>query len=179
MRESDLERLEEIARRARELPPMARVALETLANPEEVRRLLQDEFNKSLRAHESMEDLIRRIRHVSEVSRSRAETIARTEKTRASNSERYAQAIDEYLQQHRRAVKNHRKRPVLPVFQWVNPRTAKEPRPHHVEISGSQRAVGEEFLPDLLYPGDPDAPASETINCHCYIRRKRRADEGR
>lgn len=171
MRESDLSRLEEIARRARELPPMARVALQTLDNPEEVRRLLQEEFNKSIRAHESMADLIGRLRSVTEMSRSRAETIARTEKTRASNGERYAQAIDEFLEQHRRAVKNHRKRPALPIFQWINPRTAKEPRPLHVEISGTRRAVGQEFLADLLYPGDPDAPASETINCHCYIRR--------
>lgn len=171
MRESDLRRLEEIAQRARELPPMARVALQTLENPEEVRRQLQEEFNKSLRAHESIADLVRRIQHVAEMSKSRAETITRTEKTRASNSERYAQAIDEFLEQYRRAVKNHRKRPALPIFQWINPRTAKEPRPHHVEISGSRRAVGQEFLPDLLYPGDPDAPASETINCHCYIRR--------
>lgn len=171
MRESDLRRLEESARQAREMPSMTRVALQTMANPEEVRRQLQNEFNKSLRAHESTEALVRRIQHVADVSQSRAETIAQTEKTRASNAERYAQAVEEYLQQYRRAVQYHRKRPALPVFQWINPRTAKEPRPHHVAISGSRRAVGQPFLPGLRYPGDPDAPASETINCHCYIRR--------
>ena len=64
-----------------------------------------------------------------------------------------------------------RKRPELPKFQWINPRTAKEPRHEHVAISGNVRPVGEEFLPSLRYPGDPQAPASQTINCHCYIRR--------
>ena len=58
-----------------------------------------------------------------------------------------------------------------PVFQWVNPLRAKEPRHMHVAISGSKRPVGEEFLPGLRYPGDPNAPASQTVNCHCYVRR--------
>ena len=33
------------------------------------------------------------------------------------------------------------------------------------------REVGEEFLPSLRYPGDPQAPPSQTIRCHCYLRR--------
>lgn len=151
--------------------PMTRVALDDLANPEGVRRELQSAFEASLRGKESTDKLINRLQHVTDMSRARAAMIAQTERTRAANGERYAQAIEEYLKAYDKAVKGHRKRPALPVFQWINPLYAKEPRPHHVAISGKRCAVGEEFLPGLRYPGDPDAPARETINCHCYIRR--------
>lgn len=152
---------------------MTRVALHDVANEAEVRRQLQREFRQSVANRESRETLIGRIQHVCDMSNSRARTIAVTERTRAANGQRYADAIREYLAAYDKAVRGHRKRPAKPVFQWVNPRTAKEPRPHHVAVSGSTREVGQEFLPGLRYPGDPAAPASEVINCHCYIRRKR------
>ena len=170
MRRSELDALRRAA--ARE-PPMARVALRDVGDPASVRQRLQREFRQALDNHESTDDLIARIRRVCDMSEARARTIAQTERTRAANGQRYADAIDEYLTAYDKAVKGHRKRPALPIFQWINPRRAKEPRPHHVAISGSKRAIGEEFLPDLRYPGDPQADASEVISCHCYIRRWR------
>jgi hypothetical protein len=152
---------------------MTRVALRDVGDPASVRQQLQREFRQALDNHESTEDLIDRIRRVCDMSEARARTIAQTERTRAANGQRYADAIDEYLAAYDKAVKGHRKRPALPMFQWINPRRAKEPRPHHVAVSGSKRAIGEEFLPDLRYPGDPQADAREVINCHCYIRRWR------
>lgn len=170
MRRSELDALRRAA--ARE-PPMARVALRDVGDPASVRQQLQREFRQALDNHEGTDDLIARIRHVCDMSEARARTIAQTERTRAANGQRYADAIDEYLTAYDKAVKGHRKRPELPIFQWINPRRAKEPRKHHVAVSGSKRAIGEEFLPDLRYPGDPQADASEVINCHCYIRRWR------
>lgn len=170
MRRSELEELRRAA--ARE-PPMTRVALQDVGDPISVRRQLQREFRRSLDNHEGTEDLIARIRRVCDMSEARARTIAQTERTRAANGQRYADAIQEYLTAYDKAVKGHRKRPELPMFQWINPLRAKEPRPHHVAVSGSKRAIGEEFLPGLRYPGDPHADASEVINCHCYIRRWR------
>lgn len=152
-------------------PSMTRVALNDIGNPAGVRRAMQREFETALRGKESTAQLVDRLVRVAGVSQTRAATIAQTERTRAANGSRYAQAIEEYLRAYDKAVKGHRKRPALPVFQWINPRYAKEPRPHHVAISGKRCKVGEEFLPGLHYPGDPDAPARETINCHCYIRR--------
>ena len=168
MRRSELETLRRAA--ARE-PPMTRVALDDVGNANAVRQQLQREFRQALDNHESTEDLIARIRRVCDMSAARARTIAQTERTRAANGQRYADAIEEYLTAYDKAVRGHRKRPAKPVFQWVNPRRAREPRPHHVAVSGSRRAIGEEFLPGLRYPGDPNADASEVINCHCYIRR--------
>lgn len=152
---------------------MAKVALHDLGNADEVRKQLQRAFQQSVVNKESTETLVGRIQRVADMSHARARTIAQTERTRAANGQRYADALSEYLKAYDKAVKGHRKRPEKPVFQWVNPRMAKEPRPHHVAISGTTREVGVAFLPGVLYPGDPAAPASETINCHCYIRRKR------
>lgn len=150
--------------------PMARVALNDLANERAVRKQLQAAFEVSVRGHESTEKLLARIQHVANVSRTRAKTIATTERTKAANGARYAEVLNKYLREYDKAVKGHRARPAVPVFQWVNPRAAKEPRHEHVAISGDKREVGEYFLPGLRYPGDPQAPAHQVINCHCYIR---------
>lgn len=169
MRQSELESLRRVVSSAE--APMTRVALDDLGNPEGVRRQLQAEFEKSLRGKESTGKLIGRLQKVVDMSRGRAATIAQTERTRAANGARVAQAIDEYLAAYDKAVKGHRKRPELPRFQWVNPLIAREPRHEHVMISGTVQPVGTEFLPMLRYPGDPQAPAHQTINCHCYIRK--------
>lgn len=153
--------------------PMTRVALQDIANPDSVRRELQAAFEKSLRGKESSEKLIKRLQHIVDMSRSRAATIAQTEKTRAANESRIVPVLKEYLKAYDKAVKGHRKRPERPKFQWVNPLIAKEPRHEHVRISGTVLPVGDEFLPGLRYPGDPQAPARQTINCHCYVRRVR------
>ncbi len=165
--------LEALRRMAQGEPSMTRVALHDIGNPESVRRQLQAEFEKSLRGKESSAQLAERLMKVADMSRARAASIAQTERTRAANGARVAKALEEYLTAYDKAVKGHRKRPELPVFQWVNPLRAKEPRPHHVAISGTKQPVGQEFLPGLRYPGDPQAPARETINCHCYVRRVR------
>jgi hypothetical protein len=166
-------RLEALRDAAMGETPMTKVALEDLANPETVRTQLQVELEKHVRARESFGGLIDRIQRVTSSSTDRAARIAQTEKTRSANGTRYGKAIDEYLTAYDKAKRQHRKRPDPPRFQWINPRTAKEPRHNHVAISGAVREVGEPFLPGLRYPGDPAAPAGETINCHCYIRRVR------
>lgn len=165
--------LEALRKSAAREPPMTRMALHDIANPDTVRQQLQREFEQSLRNRESVDQLADRLQRTCDMSHARARTIAVTERTRASNGQRYADAIEEYAKAYDKAVRWHKKRPALPVFQWVNPLRAKEPRPHHVAISGTRREVGREFLPGLRYPGDPHGPARETINCHCYIRRWR------
>lgn len=170
MRRADLEAIRQSAVRE---PHMTRVALDNLANADDVRRQLRRTFEKSMRSHESVDQLIGRIQQVCDMSYNRARTIAQTERTRAANGQRYADAVDEYLKEYDKAVKWHKKRPDKPLMQWINPRYAKEPRPHHVDISGTVRPIGERWLGLLYYPGDPNGPPGETINCHCYIRRWR------
>lgn len=166
-------RLNELARLAEQESPFAQLSLDNLGNPEIIRRQLQVEIEKHIRAKEASSGLVERIRKVAGTSLARAKATAQTEKTRALNGTRVAEAIRQYQKDYDKAVKGHRKRPELPKFQWINPRTAKEPRHEHVAISGNVRPVGEDFLPSLRYPGDPQAPASQTVNCHCYVRRVR------
>ena len=166
-------RLNELARLAEQESPFTKLSLDNLGNPEIIRRQLQVEIEKHIRAKEASSGLVERIRKVAGISLARAKATAQTEKTRALNGTRIADAIRQYQKDYDKAVKGHRKRPELPKFQWINPRTAKEPRHEHVAISGNVRPVGEEFLPSLRYPGDPNAPASQTVNCHCYVRRVR------
>ena len=168
MRAADLAKLAELASTE---PPMTKVSLQGLSNAREIRRQLGAELEKHIRGKESLDEFVARLRKVSDFQASRARAIAQTEKTRAANGGRYAKAIREYLDAHEKAKRQHKKRPETPLFQWVHTPAAKEPRRHHVNISGMVRAIGEYFLPNVRYPGDPDAPPSETIHCHCYIRR--------
>lgn len=164
-------RLAELADLAQTESPFTKVSLDNLGNEEIILRQLQVEMEKHIRAKEGSSALAERIQRVMRGNIARAKTIAQTERTRALNGMRVSEAIKQYLQDYEKAVKGHRKRPPVPEFQWVNPLRAREPRHMHVAISGSKRPVGEEFLPGLRYPGDPGAPASQTVNCHCYVRR--------
>lgn len=166
-------KLADLADLAEQESPFAKLSLDNLGNEEIIRRQLQVEIEKHFRAKEATSGLVERIQRVMGATLNRAKTIAQTERTRALNGARVSEAIRQYLADYDKAVKGHRKRPELPVFQWVNPLRAKEPRKEHVRISGTKRPVGEEFLPGLHYPGDPNAPASQTVNCHCYVRRVR------
>jgi hypothetical protein len=164
-------RLAELADLAVTETPFTKLSLDNLGNEEVIRRRLEVEFEKHLRAKDGVSGLTDRIQKVMGETLTRAKTIAQTERTRALNGTRVSEAIRQYLKDYDKAVQGHRKRPEVPVFQWVNPLRAKEPRHMHVAISGDRREVGEEFLPGLRYPGDPNAPPSETVNCHCYVRR--------
>lgn len=166
-------KLDDLADLAEQESPFTKMCLDNLGNEEIIRRQLQVEIEKHFKAKEAASGLVERIRRVTGATMNRARTAAQTERTRALNGTRVSAAIRDYLDKYDKAVKGHRKRPELPVFQWVNPLTAKEPRHMHVAISGDKRPVGEEFLPSLRYPGDPNAPASQTVNCHCYVRRVR------
>lgn len=91
------------------------------------------------------------IREVFDASLSRARTIARTETAIAMSSSRQIAYIEQ-------GVRNH---------QWL---TAGDEhvRESHDRLDGVIAEVGEEFLPSLRYPSDPDCDdAGEIINCRC------------
>lgn len=158
--------LDRLAAQAESEAGFTRLSLDNLGSADVIRTQLQVALEKSLRGHEGVKGLETRIRSVMGENLARAKTIARTERTRTLSGNRIAEAIRDYQQG---------KEEEIPLFQWINPRTAKEPRHEHVAISGKILPAGQEFLPGLRYPGDPNAPPSQTINCHCYIRRVRRS----
>lgn len=151
--------------------PFSRMAMDEISNPEHVRQMLTVELNRHLKSKEGIEQLEARIMRVSGVNANRAQTIARTEKTRAQSTGRINAIAGPYLAAYDKAVKNHRKRPPYPWWEWVEPMRAKQPRHDHISLSGRKVPVGEEFGFGLRCPGDPRAPIEQTANCHCYTRR--------
>lgn len=57
--------------------------------------------------------------------------------------------------------------------QWVTSQDAKV-RTSHRSLNGQIRPLGESFRSgagnQLRFPGDPRAPAADTINCRCFVR---------
>ncbi len=93
----------------------------------------------------------------------RAEVIGRTEALRAvhaGNDEAYRQAIDEG-----HVVREEVRR------MWITARDERV-RPSHAAAGGQARGMDEPFLvggSQLRYPGDPNGPASETVQCRCSL----------
>jgi hypothetical protein len=48
--------------------------------------------------------------------------------------------------------------------QWISVRRIRQ---SHIDIDSTIKEIGEEFLPNLKYPNDPDGPPEEVINCSC------------
>lgn len=93
----------------------------------------------------------------------RAETIARTEALRSVHQgadAMYQQAFDTGVLQ-----------PGQVVYEWQTAADSRVRDPAHTAMHNQQRPAGEPFVSGLgnrlLYPGDPNAPGSETINCRC------------
>lgn len=96
---------------------------------------------------------------------SRATAIARTEGLRAAHAGTYEalkQAVDD----------GHVDADAL-TRQWHHTSGGKNPRPEHREMNGQTRGLDEPFMSgsgaELMYPGDPDADPSETVNCRCAV----------
>ena len=93
----------------------------------------------------------------------RAEVIGRTEALRAvhqGNEEAYQQAIDAGTVDASDLERT-----------WITRLDGRE-RSTHLKLNGQKRAWGQVWKTDngeLKYPGDPDAPAVETIQCRCAI----------
>jgi hypothetical protein len=102
-------------------------------------------------------------RYTARYVKHRAEVIGRTEALRAvhqGNEEMYRQAIADGTID---ADRLERK--------WVT-RTDGRERQTHLLLNEEKRAWGETWVTVngvLRYPGDPDAPAAETIQCRCAI----------
>lgn len=96
--------------------------------------------------------------------RFRAETIARTEALRAAH-----EGVEEAVQQ----VLDSGNIDEQYVTRTWNTAGDERVRDSHIAMDGQERGVGETFTSglgnELAYPGDPEAPPEDTINCRCVI----------
>ena len=148
-----------------ELPPFSRIAYQNLGNDRIIVERLNRELEAWTRSHKSVDDLIDRIRTVTGMRYNQARTVARTERTRVQGQARH-EAIKELNRTlgHRRKYRK----------EWIA-RVDEKTRDTHAELSGTVQYADRYFVTSsgarLMYPGDPNAPAEEIINCRCYIRK--------
>lgn len=114
---------------------------------------LKDQFSESFEAGESRQDLIDRIMNTYEgFTEKRATTIARTEVHAAMQKGTF----EGYRQVN------------APIKIWVTVGDGNV-RHTHAAQDGDEVPFKQSFANGLMFPGDPEGPASEVINCRCSI----------
>lgn len=140
-------------------PPMSKIAYQNLREAPAMERRLQNEMTQAVMLGEDQKKLIHRIRNVMGNSACCAKRIAQTERNRVQSQAR-ADTIREAAEA---GVVMHKRWST----RMVNSRDS------HVALNGVEIPEGEKFHTiwgnALAYPGDPDAPAREVINCRCVL----------
>ena len=140
-------------------PPMSKIAYQNLREAPAMMRRLQNEMTQAVMLGEDQKKLIHRIRNVMGNSAYCAKRIAQTERNRVQSQAR-SDTIHEAEQM---GINMHKRWST----RMVNSRDS------HVALNGVEIPEGEKFHTiwgnALAYPGDPDAPAREVINCRCIL----------
>lgn len=137
----------------------SKIAFRNLKKAPALRRRLKNEMAQAVRNGESTQQLAKRIEKVMQNGAYNARRIAQTERTRVQS-----QATWDVMAQAEKSGVNM-------VKEWyarmVNTRDS------HAALNGTRAPLHEPFHTiwgnDLMYPGDPSAPAKEVVNCHCGI----------
>lgn len=139
--------------------PFSKLAYENLGKNPVIRKRLQAELAQAAILGESQRKLIARIRKVTGQAEHQARRVAQTERTCVQSQARW-QVGQEAAEMGVRVVNTWSAR-------MVNTRDT------HAALDGTKKPQGEPFVTikgnKLRYPGDPAAPASEVINCHCML----------
>ena len=114
---------------------------------------LRQDFVESIAAEEGREGLISRIQSTyGDTKKARAALIARTE---VHNATQYG-TIQGY------------KQAGLTIKIWVAVMDGAT-RDTHAAVDGEERPIDRPFSNGLMFPGDPNGPAEEVINCRCVL----------
>ena len=141
-------------------PPFSKIAFDNLQQAPALERRLRAEMRQAVMHGEGQEQMTRRIRQVMQNGAYNARRIAQTERTRIQSQARWD------------VMRNAAAQGVPMDKMWIA--RMKNTRDSHADLNRRTAAVDEPFTTiwgnELMYPGDPDAPAREVINCHCVIR---------
>lgn len=139
--------------------PFSKLAYQNMGQNPVIRRCLQNELGMAAILGESQAKLIKRIQKVTGQTVAQARRVAQTERTRVQSQARWQTGQEAAAMG------------LTIVNEWsarmVNTRDS------HAALDGQKKPQGEAFQTiwgnELLYPGDPSAPAREVINCHCVL----------
>jgi len=145
--------------------PFTKIAYNNLGKDKKVVKRLQNQFIQGVLSGESQQKLARRIKIVTGQSSRQAKRVAQTERTRVQSQAR-AYTIHEANDIGVITDKEWRTRMI-------------RSRDSHIYVNGEVVEDGELFSNGLEFPGDPNGPPEEVINCHCYLRSKVRRKAGK
>ena len=136
--------------------PFSKIAYQNMGQNPAIRRRLQNEMAQATILGESQREIIKRIRKVTGQTVAQARRVAQTERTRVQSQARW-QAGNEAAAM------------VLRVYNTWSTRMINS-RESHIRLNGKSALQGERFPGSVLrFPGDPDGPAREVINCFCVL----------
>lgn len=114
----------------------------------DIRPIIQDAVNRGDAYETVAEALASEVKNIFNNARRRTATVARTEINGVNSSARWETMKEVGVEKH----------------QWISTRRIRQ---SHIDIDLTIKELGEEFLPNLKYPNDPDGPPEEVINCSC------------
>jgi uncharacterized protein with gpF-like domain len=134
--------------------------------PDEVYALIVREVEAGIQSGDDIPTVTQRIDEVLSVSaserwRNRARTVARTETMGAVNAGALRSA----------QLEAEARGDVAPFKVWLSTDDTRT-RPTHVDADGQRTLLSEPFRvggASLMFPGDPNGPADEVIQCRCTI----------
>ena len=140
-------------------PVFSKIAYQHLGKNRVIRSALQSQMAQAAILGESQEKIIKRIQKVTGQAEYQARRVAQTERNRVQSQAR-ADALHEAAQAG-----------VIVTKKWSA--RMRNTRDSHAALNGVEIPENEKFRTiwgnELRYPGDPEAPAAEVINCRCIL----------
>lgn len=140
-------------------PVFSKIAYQHLGKNKVIRDALQSQMAQAAILGESQEKIIKRIQKVTGQAEYQARRVAQTERNRVQSQAR-ADALHEAAQAG-----------VIVTKKWSA--RMRNTRDSHAALNGVEIPENEKFRTiwgnELRYPGDPEAPAKEVINCFCVL----------
>ena len=141
-------------------PPFSKIAFDNLQQAPALLRRLQAEMRQAIINGEGQDKIRQRIQRVMQNGAYNARRIAQTERTRIQSQARWD------------VMRNAAAQGIPMEKMWIA--RMKNTRDSHADLNRRTAKVDEPFSTiwgnELMYPGDPSAPAREVINCHCVLR---------